>query len=131
MHAFQTLAGLGMPLGIITNHTPEIRPVIEATLGGYVEPKNIVISGEEGIYKPDRSIFLNAAARLGLPAKQCLYIGDNLEVDAMGAVASGFAGGIWCDRSGLPPSENLPPNVYRITELGQILPSISGYQHGN
>jgi FMN phosphatase YigB (HAD superfamily) len=120
--AFRALATQVVQLGIITNHSPEIRPVIETRLGEFVQPEHIIISGEINLYKPDRAIFLEAAARLDVPAGQCLYVGDNLEVDSIGAViAGGYACGLWCDRSNQSEAESLPQAVYRITELSQIL----------
>ncbi|MBI1877546.1 MAG: HAD family hydrolase [Chloroflexi bacterium] len=120
--AFRALAGRSLKLGIITNHSPDIRSVIEAKLGEFVQPEHIIISGEIGLYKPGRAIFLEGATCLGMPTEHCLYVGDNLEVDAVGAVkAGGYACGLWCDRSPQPAPENLPQAVYRITELGQVL----------
>jgi FMN phosphatase YigB (HAD superfamily) len=124
---FQALAGRQVYLGIITNHSPDIRPVIEAKLGEFIRPEHITISGEIGLYKPDRAIFREAAVRLNVPAGQCLYVGDNLEVDAIGAVGGGgYACGLWCDRSNQPGPKNLPLAVYRITRLGQVLNWLDG-----
>jgi HAD superfamily hydrolase (TIGR01549 family) len=120
--AFQALAARAIRLGIITNHSPQIRPVIEEKLQEFVRPEHIIISGELDLYKPDPAIFVEAAIRLEIPVEQCLYVGDNLEVDAIGAVtAGGYACGLWCDRSDQPAPEKFPPAVYRITELGQVL----------
>lgn len=131
--ALEALAAQGLGLGIITNHSPAIRPVIEASLGEFIQPQHILISGELDLYKPDRAIFVEAAARLETPAGQCLYVGDNVEVDALGAVASGgYACGLWCDRSNQPAPDNLPPRVRRITELSQVLNWVDGRrQTGN
>lgn len=127
--ALRALAGRGLRLGIITNHSPAIRPVIEARLGEFVAPEHLLISGELDRYKPEPEIFREAAQRLDLPAAHCLYVGDNLEVDAIGAVeAGGYAGGLWCDRSGQPAPATLPPAVQRITNLGQVLNWVDGRQ---
>ncbi len=125
--AFQALAARAIRLGIITNHSSQIRPVIEEKLQEFVRPEHIIISGELDLYKPDPPIFIEAAARLEMPVEQCLYVGDNLEVDAIGAVtAGGYACGLWCDRSDRPAPEKFPPAVYRITELGQVLNWVDG-----
>jgi FMN phosphatase YigB (HAD superfamily) len=119
--ALQAVAAQKLQLGIITNHVPQIRPVIEDRLKGLVLPEHIIISSELGVYKPEPAIFQEAAIRLGLPADRCMYIGDNLEVDAIGAVAAGgYACGLWCDRLGQAQIENFPEHVYRITQLNQI-----------
>lgn len=127
--ALQALAAQGLRLAIITNHSPIIRPVIEASLGEFIQPQHILISGELDLYKPDPAIFVEAAARLETPAEWCLYVGDNLEVDAVGAVeAGGYACGLWCDRSNQPAPEKLPTGVQRITELSQVLDWVDGRQ---
>jgi epoxide hydrolase-like predicted phosphatase len=36
----------------------------------------VVISGEVGLRKPDREVFVLAAERLGLPAERCLFVDD-------------------------------------------------------
>jgi putative hydrolase of the HAD superfamily len=116
------LAERGLRLGIITNHSPAIRPVIEQELAEFVSPEHILISGELDLYKPEPAIFREAAHRLGTPAQACMYIGDNLRVDAIGAVmAGGYGRGLWCDRAGEALPADLPPGVYRIRELGQSL----------
>lgn len=126
--AVRVLAAQGIPLGIITNHSPAIRPVIETELGAFVAPESILISGELNLYKPDPAIFRQAAARLQIPAAHCLYVGDNLEVDAAGAVAAGYGLGLWCDRSSQPAPENLPRRVSRITDLEQVIKYVDGRQ---
>jgi FMN phosphatase YigB (HAD superfamily) len=127
--ALEVLAARGLRLAIITNHSPAIRPVIEGSLGEFIQPQHILISGELDLYKPDRAIFVEAAARLQTPAGRCLYVGDNLEVDAIGAVKfGGYACGLWCDRSNQPAPDTLPPGVRRITELSQVLNWVDGKQ---
>jgi len=120
--ALAALAERGLRLGIITNHSPAIRPVIERELAEFVSPEHILISGELDLYKPDPAIFQEAAYRLETPAQACMYIGDNLQVDAIGAVmAGGYGCGLWCDRAGEAIPDDLPPGVYRIRELSQSL----------
>jgi len=36
----------------------------------------VVISGEVGLRKPDRAVFLLAAGRLGLPPRRCVFVDD-------------------------------------------------------
>lgn len=120
--AFQALAAQGILLGVITNHSSAIRPAIEELLGGFIPPEHIVISDELGVCKPDRAIFVQATVCLKTPAKQCMYVGDNLVVDAIAAVTSGdYACALWLDNSGYDNMEKLPRNVYRITTLVETL----------
>jgi|JRYD01.1.fsa_nt_gb putative hydrolase of the HAD superfamily len=50
----------------------------------------IIISEEIGYHKPDPRIFLQTAELLQTPIKDCLMIGDNVETDIAGAIASGM-----------------------------------------
>lgn len=84
-----------------------------------IEPQHLFLSEEEGMHKPFPKFFRRAAARLGVSPTRCLFVGDNLAVDAIGAVQSGFAAGLWLDRHRLWNGEQLP--VPRITGLKQVL----------
>jgi HAD superfamily hydrolase (TIGR01549 family) len=89
-------------VGIITNHSALVRKEIVHTLGNYVS--SIVISDEVGVEKPNPAVFAYAAQSLGLMPIECAHIGDDLEIDAVGAQHhGGFAAGIW-----LNPVEKRP-----------------------
>ncbi len=108
-------------LGILSNHARAIRPAIERLIGSYVPATQIVISEEEAIHKPDAVIFRRAARQMGTLPDECIYVGDNLMVDAVGAVQfGGYQAGFWLDRQG-EGAESLPPRVYRITDLSQLV----------
>jgi epoxide hydrolase-like predicted phosphatase len=51
----------------------------------------VVISGEVGLRKPDREIFVLTARRLGLHPRQCVFV-DDLAVNVRGAAAAGMVG---------------------------------------
>jgi FMN phosphatase YigB (HAD superfamily) len=112
------LRARGLALGIITNAPVGMRPTIEALAGAWVCPEHIVISDEVGAYKPDATIFVQAAARLGAAPGACLFVGDNPEVDALGAVRAGYARGLWIARNGAGAP---PPGVACIKGLGELL----------
>jgi putative hydrolase of the HAD superfamily len=50
-----------------------------------------VISAEVGMRKPEEEIFLHAAAQLGLPPRQCVFI-DDVKANVDAATALGMAG---------------------------------------
>lgn len=111
-----------LEIGIISNHSNVIRPVIEKYTGGLVSPSSIIISQEEGVHKPAKTIFARAAARMQTAPENCLFVGDNLVVDAIGAVTQGeFGMGLWLDRNKKGATMMLPTNVHRITSLTQVL----------
>ncbi len=108
-------------LGILSNHARAIRPTIERLIGRYIPATQIIISEEEAIHKPDAVIFRRAARQMGSPPDECIYVGDNLLVDAVGAVKfGGYQAGFWLDRQ-QEGAESLPPHVYRITNLSQLV----------
>ena len=43
----------------------------------YLDPRAIFISDQVGISKPNPKLYLYALDRLGLPADQVMYVGDN------------------------------------------------------
>jgi len=53
-----------------------------------------------GVGKPDPRVFVEAARLLGLPADRVAYVGDELDIDARGAVRAGLGQGVWLDRPG-------------------------------
>ena len=120
--ALQALKKRGLVLGIITNHSSLIRPVIDAHVGEYISSSHVIISQDLQVYKPDPAIFRHAARQIGILPENCLFVGDNLEVDAIGAVQrGGFAQGLWLDRkTNTAVLPHLPEHVHRITSLSQI-----------
>ena len=68
--------------------------------------------------KPDPRTFELAYLRLGVPARAAVYVGDQLEVDALAATAVGLRG-IWLNRNG----GAVPSGVEAIDSLTD-LPSL-------
>jgi HAD superfamily hydrolase (TIGR01549 family) len=102
VEVLQLLHERQIPVGIITNHSALVRKEILRTLGNYVS--SIVISDEVGVEKPNPAIFAYAAKTLGLRPAECAHVGDDLEIDAVGAQHhGGFAAGVW-----LHPVERRP-----------------------
>lgn len=60
---------------------------------------SVVISGDLGVSKPDPGIFEQSLRELGVPAEETLYVGDDLESDALGAQGVGMHA-IWLARDG-------------------------------
>jgi FMN phosphatase YigB (HAD superfamily) len=77
-------------LALVTNfdYPSHIHRVLKQyDIGKYFDA--VVISGEEGINKPDPRIFEIALAQLGLSAQDTVHVGDSV-VDYEGAVAAGI-----------------------------------------
>ena len=90
---YDTLTALreqGYLVGIITNGSDRTQctKIDHTNLRLYADL--VVLAGEEGIQKPDVRLFRMAAARLGLPTRACMFVGDHPQNDLEGARAAGF-----------------------------------------
>lgn len=124
----EALAAAGLRLGVISNHSPSARSLIEGCVSDLIPARLIVISGEEGVHKPRPSLFRRGAQRVGVSMAACAYVGDNRTVDAEGAVAAGFGLGVWVDREGHRPVD-LPERVRRVTRLSEVMEVIPISDH--
>ncbi len=72
------LDAAGVPLYAITNFSSEFwhrfRPTQEAVFAPF---RDIVVSGDEKLAKPDPAIFHLALARFGLEPQEALFVDDN------------------------------------------------------
>lgn len=77
----------------------------------------IFASSELGFAKPQREAFLSACAQLRLDPRHCVYVGDNLDVDARGSAAAGLTS-FWLDRNrtGIDP----PGEIQVIHSLSEL-----------
>ena len=94
-------------VGLVTNGWGRVQRDKLRAIGLAAAFDAVIISGEVRLEKPDPSIFLLAARRLGLPAKACVMVGDHLEKDVRAAQRAGMRA-IWYSRD-LPPREGLTP----------------------
>ncbi len=75
----------------------------------------MLCAADLGVSKPAAAAFHAACEALGLPPGEVMYVGDQPDIDARGAVEAGLAG-VWLDRSGLGGR----PELIRITGLEQL-----------
>ncbi len=87
----QKLHGRGVPLFALTNYSAETFPELEAEFGWLKCFREIVVSGREGLVKPEMPIFHLAKARFGLKSGEALFVDDRLDNIKSGA-AAGFIG---------------------------------------
>ena len=108
-------------VAILTNGEPgQQRLKLERT--GLVDRFDRILTPTEvGAPKPDARAFGNACTMLGIDPTRTAYVGDNLEVDAVGASAAGLRG-IWLDRS--RSAATAPPGVTRITSLSALIAAL-------
>jgi len=89
----------GMPVGVITNGDSELQRAKLRSVGLLDRFQPVFVSGDIGVDKPDPRIFREAARLAGLAPEECIYVGDRLESDALGAGRAGMRG-VWLDRAG-------------------------------
>lgn len=78
-------------LGLVSNfdYTPTVRHILEE--GGILDRfAAVVVSDVVGWRKPSARIFEAAFARLGVGARECLFVGDRPEIDVAGAKGVGM-----------------------------------------
>ena len=91
--AVETLKALknrGVLLGAVTNGVSSLQNIKLDTAGIRDLFDVVVVSGDIGIYKPDRRIFDEAARRLGVPNGEVLFVGDHPVNDIDGALGAGM-----------------------------------------
>ncbi len=87
----ETLTTLGFRIGCISN--TQSRQQVPSNLkeyGIFHYFDRIVLSSEYGRRKPDPSIFYYAARMARVPTGSCVYIGDKVNRDILGAKRAGF-----------------------------------------
>lgn len=68
----------GMPLYGLTNWSADKFPLVRARYPFFKRFRDIIISGEEKLVKPDPAIFQVTLRRIGRSAQDCLLIDDSL-----------------------------------------------------
>ncbi len=87
----EALRSLGLRIGLISNVTSRGQVPFNLEqygIRGYFDP--LVLSSEYGRRKPDPAIFHYAARLASVPTSQCLYIGDRISRDIVGARRAGY-----------------------------------------
>ena len=96
-----TLAARQIPLYAITNFSGEFWPAFVAREADLFAPfRDIVVSGDERLVKPDAAIFQLARTRFGLAEGEALFIDDRAD-NVAAAQAGGFVGLRFVDASTL------------------------------
>lgn len=113
------LRGAGLVLGVVSNFEAWLELLLERLeVRMYFDVR--VISGVEGLEKPDPRIFRLAMERAGVEPAAAVYVGDNPEFDVDPALAVGMFP-VLIDRRGRYPDA---PGA-RITSMSE-LPAVIG-----
>ena len=79
----------GTPLYGLTNMSPEVWPGVQAMSDVFALFDDVVVSGAEGLIKPDAAIFRLACRRTGMAASELVFVDDNA-ANIAAAQALGF-----------------------------------------
>lgn len=82
--------------------------------------ESAVISGDVGISKPLPGIFERSLQELGISAEEAVYVGDDLETDALGAQGAGMHA-IWLAREGYAGSPLDLPVIRSLAEVKHVV----------
>jgi 2-haloacid dehalogenase len=88
------LAAGGVPLFAITNFSHEFWPRFTATAPVFRHFRDIVVSGDERMVKPDPRIFALAMKRFGVGPGEALFIDDRAD-NIAASEAAGFVGHVF------------------------------------
>ena len=113
----------GLKLGVITNGPGRLQRRKLAALALDRSFDAILVSGEEGVRKPNAEIFRRALARLEVEAHEAMFVGDHPVADVEGAHRAGLLA-VWMFVTYWPPPD--VPNPPGIDFLHEILPIVDG-----
>ncbi|MGE7870146.1 HAD family hydrolase [Bacillus paramycoides] len=119
LYTLQSLKQKGYSLGIISNgdYEQQIEKLTALNILQYFS--YIFTSSKIGISKPDPAIFQMAGLQSNFELKDCYYIGDRLETDAISSTIAGMQG-IWLNRD----NSQLKCDIPTICSLHEILTMI-------
>lgn len=109
------LKGKGLTLGLISNIDHDIAPLLDE-LGLSTLLQVVVTSQEVGFTKPQPEIFREASRRAGVEAAEAVFVGDQYQIDVVGAERAGMKG-ILLDRSGYFKQAIASPRIRSLTEI--------------
>ncbi|GAB3683929.1 HAD family hydrolase [Angustibacter aerolatus] len=115
----------GVPFGAVTNHSTGYQTdKLERT--GLSALKLLVGTDTLGVGKPEPRVFRHACELIGTEPSRTVYVGNDLTVDAEGALAAGLQA-VWLDRGidhrGVGEAAGRAPadGVVRVTDLAGVL----------
>jgi len=117
LSTLQTLKGRGLILGVLTNANKDMQP-INRKLGLEGLLDFFVTSREAGADKPKPPMFLAALDRAGVEAGEAVHVGDQYEIDVVGARGVGVSP-ILIDRYDLYPDFADCPRIRSLTEVAE------------
>ena len=118
-HMLDTLRGR-MPMGLVTDAQSAYArgELHKVGILDYFDP--IVVSGDHGYRKPDVRLFRMAIEKMGVPAANTLYVGNDMHRDIHGAREAGMQTMMFDSDQGTKRYHNTVPD-HRITDFRELL----------
>lgn len=121
MPALDELTDAGYRLGVISNFEEWLEKLlVDLEVGDAFEVT--VISGMEGIEKPDRAMYERAVERAGVAPSRCLHVGDSPAMDVAPAQAAGLHA-VLLDRRGRYVDRDLP-SIASLEDLSRFVTNL-------
>jgi putative hydrolase of the HAD superfamily len=106
----------GIRIGIGTDMTARIQ-FVKLTKLGMLPYIDFIVSSEEACAeKPSPQFFATCVEKAGCEAGECIFVGDSLRKDVIGASSAGL-NGVWYN----PENKETKDDVTSIVELSQLL----------
>ena len=117
--ALTGLKNKGLLLGLISNVDRDINSLLnEVGLSSLLQV--VVTSQEAGFNKPHPEIFQEALRRAGVQASEAIYVGDQYQIDIVGANKAGMKG-ILLDRNGYFEEITDCPRLQSLSQVVEYL----------
>ncbi|OGN99692.1 MAG: hypothetical protein A2Y58_02620 [Chloroflexi bacterium RBG_13_51_52] len=117
--ALDTLKKRGLKLGLISNIEQDMSATLDR-LGLSAKLDFVVTSQDAGFTKPQKGIFQYALKQAGVPPAEAVYIGDQYQVDVIGADGAGMQG-ILLDRDNYYKKKLDCLKIKSLSELPALL----------
>ena len=115
-HTLEELRSRGLRLGVITNGQGVRQRRKIAALGLDAAFDVVLVSGEEGVQKPEAEIFRRALTRCDVTAPEAMFVGDHPVADVEGAHRAGLRA-VWKFVPYWPPVVATAPTIRELSEV--------------
>ena len=119
MPVLTDLKGRGLILGLISNVDRDIAPLLsQLNLTSLLQV--VVTSQNVGFNKPQPEIFQEALKQAGARASEAIYVGDQYQIDVVGASKAGMKG-VLLDRGNYFEEITDCPRIHSLTQVVEHL----------
>ena len=109
----------GLIRGLISNVDRDLNMLLKDT--GLLPMLDVAVTSQDaGVNKPNPEIFWKALRRAGVKAAEAIYVGDQYQIDVLGANKAGMKG-ILLDRNNFFPEVKDSPRIQVLAQLKDFL----------